>query len=227
MQGERPSREDDPAGQDDPGDRTPFRIGPISLIGVSAVDALFWVVCLVLVVAGSSKLVAPEQVASTLVALGGPRRSSRSASSVSGVLAARVVGAFEVVLGIAGLAVGGTVIALGVSAVYVGFAVVVVVARRRGLSGCGCFGATSAPPSWVHVAVNVGSALVAAVAAATSGGPAPAADGLGAVSSSTAMAVAALVLLATALVVALDTVVADVVEATRALRDQDRGVETA
>lgn len=190
-------------------------------------DALFWVVCLVLVVAGSSKLVAPEQVASTLVALGGPRRAPRSTSSVPGVLAARVVGALEVVLGVAGLAVGGTVVASGVAAVYAAFAVIVVLARRRGLSSCGCFGASSAPPSWVHVAVNAGSGAVALAAAVIGGGPVPTADGLATESIWVAVGVAALVLLATVLVVALDTIVADVVEATGALRDQDRGVEPA
>jgi hypothetical protein len=43
----------------------------------------------------------------------------------------------------------------------------------------------------------------------------------------TGVVVAALVLLAAVLVVVLDTTVADVVEATRALRDQERAAEAA
>jgi hypothetical protein len=195
---------------------------PVSLTVVSAVDALFWAACLVLVVAGASKLAAPDQVAPTLAALrlAGPARPGR----VRGVGAARLVGAVEVALGIAALVLGGVALALGVAAAYLAFAVVVVLARRRGLGSCGCFGAHSAPPSWVHVAVNVGSAAVAVVAALLDGGPVPAADGLAELGGA-GVVVAGLVLLATVLVVVLDTTVADVVEGVRALREQERTAE--
>jgi hypothetical protein len=188
------------------------------------VDALFWAVCLVLVVAGASKLAAPEQVASTLASLGFARPAAPGRAR--GVLAARVVGAVEVGLGLAALVAGGVLLAVGVALAYLAFAVIVVLARRRGLASCGCFGARSAPPSWVHVAVNVGSAAVAVVAATIDGGPVPAADGLADLGG-TGVVVAALVLLTAVLVVVLDTTVADVVEATRALRDQERAAEAA
>lgn len=169
---------------------------------------LFWVTCTVLVVAGASKLSEPSGTATALGALGIP----------GGNAAARALGAVEVGLGLGGLAVGGRVLAGGVAVAYGFFAVVVLAARRRGLASCGCFGARSAPPSAVHVAVNAISAAVAAVAAVA--GPVPVADALGTVSLATAATALGLVVLVTALVVVLDTVVADVVEATATLRAQ-------
>ncbi len=94
---------------------------------------------------------------------------------------------------------------------------IVAVARRRELPSCGCFGARSAPPSPVHVAVNAVSAVVAAVAAVA--GPVPVADAL-AGQGIDGLVVAGLVLLVTALVVVVDTSVADLVEQTRAVRAQ-------
>ena len=193
---------------------------------MTAVDALFWAVCLVLVVAGASKLAAPDQVAATLTSLGLSRRSRSGAPGrgrAPGTVAAMAIGAVEVGLGLAALVVGGPLTAVGVALAYVAFAVIVVVARRRGLASCGCFGARSAPPSWVHVGVNMGSAAVASVAAVTGGGPLPAADGLAELGTGTAVVVSGLVLLVAMLVVVLDTTVADVVEATRALRNQNDG----
>ncbi len=177
-------------------------------VEVAAWDVLFWVTCTVLVVAGASKLSEPSGTAAALGALGIPGRDA----------AARALGAVEVGLGLGGLAVGGRVIAAGVAVAYAFFAVVVLVARRRGLASCGCFGARSAPPSPVHVAVNAVSAAVAAVAAVAR--PVPVADALAAVPWPTAAAALGLVVLVTALVVVLDTVAADVVEATAALRAQ-------
>lgn len=173
---------------------------------LSVLDALFWVVCLVLVAAGASKLVAPTATGTTLDALGLP----------GGEVAARALGGVELVAGLAGLAVGGRIVAAAVAVAYAAFAVVVALARRRDLPTCGCFGARSAPPSPVHVAVNGVSALVAAAAVAL---PAPpVADGISGLGA-TGVVVVGLVLLAAALVVAVDTVVAEVVEAVAAVRD--------
>lgn len=206
------------------------RVGLSSLSAVSVIDALFWVVSLVLVAAGASKLAEPAPVASTLAALGpgsgsrygrgsaDPRRAVPSSAPAPPLLLARLVGAVEVIVGLLALVVGGPVAAAAVALAYASFAVVVVIARRRGLPSCGCFGVSSAPPSRVHVAVNVVSAAVAA-AAAVGGGPVPVADGLSDLGG-VGVVVAGLVLLATVLVVAVDTTVADVVEATRALAEQ-------
>ena len=174
---------------------------------MSALDALFWVTCLVVVVAGVSKLLEPSATASTLSALGLPGGSS----------AARAVGAVEVMLGMGGLIVGGPWFAAGVAVSYAAFAVVVGVARRRDLPSCGCFGARSAPPSAVHVAVNAASAVVAAAAAVA--GPVPVADGLVELGG-TGVVVAGLVLLATVLVIVVDTAVADLVEQVHSMHAQ-------
>lgn len=177
--------------------------------GVSAVDALFWVACLVLAVAGATKVVDPSEVATTLSALG-----------LGGRSAARLLGSVELVVAVAALAVGGRVAAAIVAVAYVAFAGIVLFARRRGLRSCGCFGARSAPPSLVHVVVDVASAAVALAAMATTDvGPPPVADGLGGFGWA-GVVVAGLVLLATILVVVVDTMVAELVEATRLLREQ-------
>ena len=174
---------------------------------MTVLDSLFWVACLVVVVAGVSKLLEPSATGSTLRSLGLP----------GGAPVARALGAVEVVLGIGGLAVGGPWFAAGVAVSYAAFAVIVAVARHRELPSCGCFGARSAPPSPVHVAVNAVSAVVAAVAAVA--GPVPVADAL-AGQGIDGLVVAGLVLLVTALVVVVDTSVADLVEQTRAVRAQ-------
>lgn len=172
-------------------------------------DALFWVTCLVLAVAGASKVVDPSEVATTLSALGlGGRRT------------ARLLGAAEVVVAVGAMTFGGRLSAVVVGVAYAAFAVIVVVARRAGLASCGCFGARSAPPSIVHVVVDVASAGIAWVAAANrGGGPAPLTDGITSLGWA-GVVVAGLVLLATIMVVVVDTMVADVVEATRMLRGQ-------
>lgn len=174
------------------------------------VDAVFWVVCLVLVVAGASKLADPGPIASTLSALG-----------FGGRIVGRLVGAVEVAVGITAMSLGGTATGVAVAVAYLAFGAVVVLARRRGLPSCGCFGARSAPPSIVHVGLDVSSALVAATAVVAGGGSGPVAvaDGLAGLGGA-GIVVALLLLLATVTVVVVDTMVAEVVEATRALRDQ-------
>ena len=174
---------------------------------MSTLDALFWVTCLVVVVAGVSKLLEPSATATTLDALGLP----------GGAGTARAVGVVEVALGMGGLVVGGPWFAAGVALSYATFAVVVAVARHRELPSCGCFGARSAPPSPVHIVVNAVSALVAGAAAVA--GPVPVADGLADLGG-IGVVVAALVLLATVLVVVVDTSVADLVEQMHELRAQ-------
>jgi hypothetical protein len=114
----------------------------------------FGVVAAVLVVSGLAKWITPAPTVTLLGALGLP---------ASGWVA-RIVGALEVVVGAAALLIGGRVAAAIVSVLYLAFAVVVVRARRAGAPSCGCFGAGSAPPSWLHVWVNLVSALLAAAA---------------------------------------------------------------
>jgi uncharacterized membrane protein YphA (DoxX/SURF4 family) len=115
----------------------------------------FQIVSVVLVASGVAKIVSPDGFASLLRSLGLPQR--RSMAVLAGVA--------EVVLGTAALLLGGAVLAAFVAAAYVVFAIVVVLARRSGAEDCGCFGAASAPPSVVHVVVNLASGAVAAAIA--------------------------------------------------------------
>lgn len=185
------------------------RPGWLAWVAVTVPEALFWVVSLVMVAAGASKLVDPSATADTLRALSVP----------GGAVAARLVGAAEVVVGVAALSVGGPVVAAAVAVLYAAFAGVVVLARRQGLPSCGCFGARSAPPSPVHVVVNVASAAVAAVAVVRD--PRPVADALSG-EGVTGLVTAAFVVLVATLVVVVDTVLAGVVEGTAALRVQNQ-----
>jgi hypothetical protein len=85
----------------------------------------------------------------------------------------RAVAGLEVVVGIAGITVGGPVAPLAVAASYTCFAAFLVVALSRGwsLSSCGCFGEPDTPPTVLHVVVDV--LLAAGAAAGASDGHAP------------------------------------------------------
>ncbi|MHB1140009.1 MAG: MauE/DoxX family redox-associated membrane protein, partial [Microthrixaceae bacterium] len=123
----------------------------------------FWVVCLVLVAAGASKLSEPTPLATALRGLGLPG----TASGPRAVALARGIGAAELILGVGGLAIGGALLAVLVAAAYLSFSVVVVLAIVRRLPSCGCFGSRSGAPSPVHAALNAVSAVVALAAAWT------------------------------------------------------------
>jgi hypothetical protein len=115
----------------------------------------FGIVSVVLVVAGVWKVHRPEP--------------ARSALRVLGVrvppIVVRGLGAGEVVLGAAAVIAGGTAVAAAVAAAYAAFAVVAWRLRDSDV-GCGCFGAASStPPGWLHVAVNVAAVVVGAIAA--------------------------------------------------------------
>ena len=75
---------------------------------------MFWVVCLVLVVAGTSKVSAPQLVAPTFAALlsgrSGKEPAGRSGDGSSGVWVARTLGAVELLVGIVALTVGGVML---------------------------------------------------------------------------------------------------------------------
>jgi hypothetical protein len=111
-----------------------------------------------LAAAGVAKVATP---AATRVAL-------RSAGLPSSAPAARALGAIELAIAAAALAIGGRVPAALTAAAYLGFA---WFARRldratRGTASCGCFGASSAPVGTVHIAFDLATAvlLVGAVA---------------------------------------------------------------
>lgn len=173
-----------------------------------ALDVALWVVCLVLVAAGATKLADPAPLAEALGALGVPVGS--------GAVSARAIGTVEVVVGVAGLVVGGAAIAAIVSLIYLGFAVLVVLARRRGLASCGCFGSRSAPPSPVHVAMNLLCAIAAAVCA--SGTPRAPIDSLDQVGPRAAVGIGVALVLAVVVLVVDTRSWGATVRPTRALR---------
>jgi len=119
-----------------------------------------------LVVAGVTKAVRPDDTARALAALAGgtgrtvPLRLTRTIVRV-GALA-------EALLGIAALVAPRPVTAALVALSYAAFAVVVAVAWRRGgsLATCGCFGRPDTPPTAVHLLLDLALAVVAAVVAA-------------------------------------------------------------
>lgn len=119
---------------------------------------------LLLVAAGAIKVTRP----------GTTRIAMRTAGLASTPVAARLVGAGEVAVGLYALSFAGRVGAALVVAAYVAFAGFAERLRRvgRGAAPCGCFGATSAPVGVLHVVVNLVVAAGAAGAMASPSDPA-------------------------------------------------------
>ena len=161
-------------------------------------DGAFWVVSLVLLASGVTKLLDPAPLGAALVELG----VLPAGDTTRGVLAGRVLGAVELLVGGAALVVGGRLTAVLVTLSYLVFTVIVAASWRRGLRSCGCFGASSSPPAALHVVLNAVSTCVALGAVVA---PAPAvADGLDAATWNPVL-VAALVLIGAVGVVVADT----------------------
>jgi hypothetical protein len=167
----------------------------------------FLVVTLVLVVSGVAKVVAPASSAAMLSAVAG--------RTVPGWVG-RTVGVVEIALG--GVALAGwrpSVVAVG--AAYLVFALVAELARRREVPSCGCFGGAEAPPSRLHVVLDVASAAVAFGAAAVSAHRSlPAALDHG---PAVALGTTAALVAAVAMIITAETVGAEVVSARRALAE--------
>lgn len=157
---------------------------------------------LVLVISGADKIGDPRAATTAMREAGLP-----------GVAAAgwpgRALGVIEVAVGGAVLAFGGPVAAGAMVATYLGFGAFLVLLQRRAADdvGCGCFGASSAPPGPIHLVLDVAAAGVA-LAAALTGAP-----DLVAVVDEGALAIVTHVLLVVtgaALVVASSSVMEDV-----------------
>jgi hypothetical protein len=98
-----------------------------------------------LVAAGAGKVVGPAPTAAALRGIGVEVPDG----------AVRGLGVVEVVLGGAALMSSAALPAIGVALVYAGFTAFVVIALRRAVPSCGCFGSAGAAPSWSHVGLNV------------------------------------------------------------------------
>ena len=94
-------------------------------------------------------------------------RALRSAGLPATKFLVRAFGAGEVLVALAAWVVAGPIPAVLVALSYAAFAGFVLLARRRGgsISSCGCFGKADTPPTWSHVFVNAGAAVLAVVAA--------------------------------------------------------------
>ncbi|GIU86678.1 MAG: hypothetical protein KatS3mg009_1193 [Acidimicrobiia bacterium] len=126
----------------------------------------FLAACAVLGVAGAAKLRDPRP---TVLA-------ARAAGLPASAAAVRVLGAAELAVAAAGAALGGAA-AAAVAAAYLALAAVAVrLVRRAPRTPCGCLGASAAPATWVHVAVDGAAAVFAAVAVAAPPPPAVVAD---------------------------------------------------
>jgi hypothetical protein len=121
-----------------------------------AVVGPFWIVALTLLVSGAVKVTDPAPLVPALGRLHLPARR----------WAARLVGLIEVGLGAAAIAAGGTITAGALAVWYVLLAVAAGLLLRAGAASCGCFGAKSAPPSIIHVLLDLLAAVVAVAAAA-------------------------------------------------------------
>ncbi|MDZ7674058.1 MAG: hypothetical protein U5K30_03190 [Acidimicrobiales bacterium] len=114
---------------------------------------------LVLVISGADKLGDPT-----------PATTAMRETGLPGVGTApwpgRVLGVIEVGVGGAVLAFGGPVAAGAMVATYLSFGVFLVLLQRRAAEdvGCGCFGASSAPPGPVHLVIDAAAAGVALAA---------------------------------------------------------------
>jgi hypothetical protein len=130
---------------------------------MSPLAGLVYAAALLLGAAGVGKVARP----------GATRIALRSAGLPASAPAARALGAAEVLIALAALAVGGPIATALVAVSYLGFA---WFARRlermtRGAAPCGCFGASSAPVGTLHVIINLVIAVGVALAAIDAPGP--------------------------------------------------------
>jgi hypothetical protein len=115
----------------------------------------FLAACALLAWSGANKLLRPDatRIAARAIGLPSTRR------------AARALGAVELTAAIAGASFGGWA-AILVALVYAGLVVVSLrLLARAPDTPCGCLGASNAPASRAHVAVNIGAACIAVLAA--------------------------------------------------------------
>lgn len=115
-----------------------------------------WIAAGVLAVSGVAKLNDPAGTAPVLQLFRIPMPH----------LAARVLGAAELLLAIAAVLIGHPLLWGGVAAAYTIFCIVVLVLLRRpDAASCGCFGREDTPPTIGHLLFNAIAATLAGLAA--------------------------------------------------------------
>jgi hypothetical protein len=123
-------------------------------------------------------LAGPYVAAATLLLVSGALKVRRPAAT-SGVLARRgprrlvpILGLAEVLVGLGALTVDGPVFPLLAAGLYLGFSafVALALASDEQVSDCGCFGAAEAPPTVLHLLLNIGAAATCGAVGLGSGG---------------------------------------------------------
>ncbi len=130
---------------------------------MSPLAGLVYAAALLLGAAGVGKVTSP----------GATRIALRSTGLPASLLAARGLGATEVLIALAAIVLGGPVATALVAVSYLGFTWFArrLQAKTRGAAPCGCFGASSAPVGTLHVVINLLIAAGAGVAAIDAPGP--------------------------------------------------------
>ena len=124
------------------------------------VAGIYFVICEVLVISGISKILSPLPTKSALSTIGLPSRSSL----------VRLLGLTEILIGILGILVGGRYLPLITGALFAFFSVFILFALRNGqVASCGCFGATTSPPSLIHLFANLMFMTIALLAIGVDG----------------------------------------------------------
>ncbi len=140
------------------GSHPPARLTSVAMSDASAtwLAGPVFAFAVLLGAAGALKLGRPEGAVRALRAAGLPGPPS----------AVRVLGAVEVLLAAAVLAVGGRIAAALTAVAYLGFAAFTarVVARSGATASCGCFGVQEAPANRLHVVLNLAAAAMVATA---------------------------------------------------------------
>ena len=110
------------------------------------VAGIYFVICEVLVISGIAKILFPLPTKSALSTIGLP----------STFFLVRFLGLTEVLLGILGILLGGRYLPMLTGALFAFFSVFIFFALRNGqVTSCGCFGATTSPPSVLHLFANL------------------------------------------------------------------------
>ncbi len=121
------------------------------------------VAAVLLVISGSRKVTDPTATVEFLIDLGLTLPAGRSGRR----RIAGAVGVIELVAGVLALATGEWLSAALIGVIYVVFGVLILLALRRGLGTCACFGRAGTPPSRFHATVDLllAAAALAAIAA--------------------------------------------------------------
>mgnify|MGYP001342980394 CR=1 FL=1 len=124
------------------------------------VAGIYFVICEVLVISGISKILFPFPTKSALSTVGLPSTFSL----------VRFLGLTEILLGILGILVGGKYFPIMTGALFAFFSVFILFALRNGqVTSCGCFGATTSPPSVMHLFANLTFMTIALLAIGVDG----------------------------------------------------------